>query len=78
VDCCADLHAVTLDEEFQDAELITSAVECADSGSLFHFSLQFACMCKPLIIRPKANIANTLWAKRTAFTRSAITPPKVN
>ena len=25
-----------------------------------------------------ANIASTLSAKRTAFTRSAITPPKVN
>ena len=31
-----------------------------------------------VIIRPKANIGNTLWAKRTAFTRSAITQPKVS
>ena len=28
--------------------------------------------------RFRANIANTLWAKWTAFTRSAITPPKLN
>jgi len=31
-ECCIDLHAVTLDEEYQDAELIESAVQCADSG----------------------------------------------
>jgi len=30
------------------------------------------------IIRQKANIRNALWAKRTVFTPSAITPPKVN
>jgi len=26
----------------------------------------------------EANHGNTVWAKRTAFARSAITPPKVN
>jgi len=30
------------------------------------------------IILPKAHIANTLWVKKHAFTRSAITPQKVN
>ena len=30
-----------------------------------------------VIVCTKANIANTLWAKRTAFTRLAITPTKV-
>ena len=35
--CCVDLHAVTLDEEYQSTELIAFAVEHADSGLLVHF-----------------------------------------
>jgi len=41
--------------------------------------LEWCCIVSfELLFAQKATIANTLWAKRTAFTRSAITPRKVN